>query len=210
HKITSAKIVRGVVRVTRKYEYKKAYVIKNKADAKRTMVIEHPRRSERKLISPDEPAENTASVYRFETDIPAGKTGKFEVAEEQVTSRTTAILPGSVGALAWYTTSGEIPPKVRDAIAEAIKRKNALTAAERQVGEIEKLIAALNRDQQRARSNMSAYRDQRSTGYQRFAKKVLDIETRIERLQSELTEARANVKSLRKALEDYISNMNVD
>ncbi len=209
-KITSVKIVRGVIYVTRKYEYKKSYVIKNKADAKRTLVIEHPRRSERKLISPDEPAEKTSKVYRFETDVPAGKTGKFVVAEEQVTSQSTGIWRSSVGTLTWYTTNREILPKVREAIAEAIRRKNALTAAERKVKEIERQIATLNRDQQRNRSNMGSFRSTSSTGYKRFAKKVLDIETKIEELQAELDEARANVKSLRKLLEDYISKMNVD
>ncbi len=209
-KITSVKIVRGVVNLTRKYEYKKAYVIKNKADARRTLVIEHPRRSERKLISPDEPKEKTSSLYRFETDVPAGKTGKFDVKEEQITRQTVAILPSSVGALTWYTTNREIPPKVREAIAEAIARKNALTVAQRKIQEIERLIASLNRDQQRARSNMSSFRNSSSVGYKRFAKKVLDVETKIEQLQLKLIEARESVRNLRKSLEDYIQNMNVD
>ncbi len=209
-KITSAKIVRGVIHVTRKYEYTQAYVINNKADDKRTLVIEHPRRSERKLVSPAEPAEKTPSVYRFETDVPAEKTGKFEVREEQVTQQTVAILPTDIGTLTWYTTSGEIPPKVRDAIAEAIKRKNALTEAQRQVGEIGRQIAALNNDQQRARSNMSAFGDRSSIGYKRFAEKVLEVETRIEQLQEQLISARQKVETLRKALEDYVGGVNVD
>ena len=209
-KITSVKIVRGVIYVTRKYEYKKAYVIKNKANAKRTLVIEHPRRSERKLISPDEPDEKTASVYRFETNVPAGKTGKFVVAEEQITSQGTGIWRSSVGTLAWYTTSGEIPPKVREAIAEAIKRKNALTAAERKVRDLERQIAALEKDQGRNRANMRSFRDTASTGYKTFSQKVLSIEKKIDQLQAELTEARESIKSLRKSLEDYISKMNVE
>ncbi len=209
-KITSAKIVRGIVNVTRKYEYTQAYVINNKADAKRTMVIEHPLRPERKLVSPAEPAEKTPSVYRFETDVPAEKTGKFEVREEQVTSQAVAILPTDIGTLTWYTTSGEIPPKVREAIAEAIKRKNALTEAQRQVGEIGQQLAALNNDQQRARSNMSAFGDRSSIGYKRFAEKVLEVETKIEQLQEQLISAREKVETLRKALEDYINSMNVD
>lgn len=57
---------------------------------------------------------------------------------------------------------------------------------------------------------MDAHRNTSSAGYKRFAAKVLDIKTKIEQLQAELTDARANVNSLRKTLEDYVQKMNVD
>lgn len=210
HRITAAKIVRGVMWLTRKYEYSKTYLVKNKADKARTLVIEHPRRTERKLISPKEPTEKTPSVYRFETTVPAGKIGKFEVKEEQVTRQSVAILPCSVGTLQWYTTNGQISEKVRKALAEVIKRKNALTEAEREVRRLEREISTLEQDQRRARMNMSAFRSTRSTGYQRFAKKLLEIESKIDDLRSKLADARQKVRELRKALEDYVANMNVE
>ncbi len=122
--------------------------------------------------------------------------------------QTVAILPADVGSLKWYSTSKEIPKKVRQAIAEAIKHKNALTLAEREVRDLEKQINDLRREQDHIRRNMGAL-SRSSTGFKRFEKKLLDHESKIEGLQGQLEDAKANVKSLRKALEDYLNKLDV-
>jgi len=209
NKITAVKINRGHLYLTRKYTYKQTYVIKNKADRERTLVIEHPRRSERKLVQPAEPAEKTGGVYRFEVKAPAEKTGKFEVVEERSAGQTVAILPARVGSLQWYTTSNEIPKKVRDAIAEAIKRKDALSAVQREISDLQRQVSLLRREQAHIRANMGAL-SKTSTGYKRFEKKLLDLETKIEGLQARIEDLRAKEKTLRKALEDYLNTLNID
>ena len=208
NRITAVTINRGVMHITRRYTYEQTYVIKNKADDERVMVVEHPRRSDRKLVEPKEPAEKTPGVYRFELKVAAAQTGKFEVREERSMGQTVAILPADVGSLKWYSTSKEIPKKVRQAIAEAIKHKNALTLAEREVRDLEKQINDLRREQDHIRRNMGAL-SRSSTGFKRFEKKLLDHESKIEGLQTQLEDAKANVKSLRKALEDYLNKLDV-
>lgn len=61
----------------------KSYLAKNRSPNERTLIIEHPIRSNWKLINPMKPAEKTRDMYRFEVKVPAGKTVKFEVVEEQ-------------------------------------------------------------------------------------------------------------------------------
>ena len=209
NKITAVKINRGHLHITRKYTYKQTYVIKNKADKERTLVVEHPRRSGWKLVEPKEPGEKTPGVYRFEVKVPGEKTGKFEVDEERSAGQTVAILPASVGSLQWYTTSNEIPKKVRDAIAEAIKRKDALSAVQREIADLQRQITLLRREQGHIRANMGAL-SKTSTGYKRFEKKLLDLETKIETLQAKIEDLQAKEKVLRKALEDYLSTLNID
>lgn len=208
-KITTASIVRGVLRVSRKHVYTQDYLIKNKADQKRTMVIEHPRRSGLKLVSPAEPTEKTPEAYRFETDVAAGETGKFEVKEERTDWETIAILPSGVSSLQWYSTNAAIPEKVRKALAEAISRKQALEAVQRQVSETERSIARLETDQRRTRENMGAVA-RGGAAYQRFEKKLLEVETEIEKLQADLAKLKAQADDLRSALEEHLNNLNVD
>jgi chaperonin cofactor prefoldin len=207
--ITAVRIVRGVLHVTRKYTYEQSYEIKNKAADRRTLVIEHPRRHDRELIEPDEPAEKTPEVYRFEVDVAAGQSGKFDVREERVSTQTIAILPADVGSLQWYSTSGKVPEDVREALSEAIRRKQALTQAQREVQELTERISKLRREQGYVRSNMKAVRSG-SAAYQRFEKKLLDLETEIEKLQKQLDAAREKVDKLRKDLEDYLSKLSVE
>lgn len=208
-RIVAARIVRGVLTVSRRNEFVQTYMVKNKAEQERVVLIEHPFHADRKLLEPAEPAEKTPQFYRFEVKVPGSKTGEFKVKEERVDPQTIAILPADVGSLQWYTTSGEIPQKVRDALAEAIKRKNALVAAERELNLLQQRIQALRREQGDIRANMGAL-DRNSQGFQRFEKKLLDLETQIETLQKQLEDQRAGVNKLRADLEAHLGNLTVE
>jgi len=52
--------------------------------------------------------------------------------------------------------------------------------------------------------------DRKSQGYERFEKKLLDSETQIEALQKQLDDKRDGVTKLRKDLEDYLGQLNVE
>ena len=184
-------------------------MVKNKAEQERVVLIEHPFNNDRKLLEPAEPAEKTPQFYRFEVKVPGTKTGKFEVKEERFEPQTVAILPCDIGQLQWFTSSGEIPEKVRTALAEAIKRKSALAATERELNEIQQRIQALRREQGDIRANMGAL-DRSSQGYQRFEKKLLDLETQIENLQKDVEAKRAGVTTARRDLEEYLNKLNVE
>jgi len=208
-RLVAAKIVRGTLTVSHQNEFVQTYAIKNKAEEEKAVLVEHPFQADRELVEPAEALEKTPAFYRFETKVPGGKAGKFPVKEKRVDTQTIAILPCDIGQLQLYATSGEIPEKVRTALAEAIQRKGALVAAERELNEIQQRIQTLRREQADIRANMGAL-DRNSQGYQRFEKKLLDSETQIETLQKQLDDKRAGVNKLRADLEDYLAKLNVE
>jgi hypothetical protein len=208
-KIVAAKISKGVLEVSRRHEYKQEYALKNTSDAERTLVIEHPRRTDLKLLEPAEPAEKTESHYRFETPVKAMETTSFKVVEERTDSQTVAILPGDTESLLWYTRQGEIPEKVKDALKDVIKRKKDLSQAERELGELEKQVKNLRGEQEQVRANMKAV-TQGSQAYVRFEKKLLELESRIEGLQEQIAEKRGKVEELRQELAEYVGKLNVE
>lgn len=208
-RIVAAKIVRGILTVSRRHEFTQSYLLKNKADQEKVVLIEHPFNNDRKLLEPAEPLEKTPAFYRFEVKVPATKTGKFDVKEERIDTQSVAILPTDIGSLQMYATNGEIPEKVRTALADAMKRKNALSAAEHELNQLQQRIQALRREQDDIRKNMAAL-DRSSQGYQRFEKKLLDSETQIETLQKQLDDKRAGVDKARKDLEDFLGQLNVE
>ncbi len=196
-KIVSGKIVRGVLTVTRRDEYTQAYALKNKASRERTVVIEHPRDNNRKLLKPAEPAEQTPSLYRFEVEVPAAKEGKggegkFTVVEERVFGQEIAILPYDVGTITLYATNKEIPQKVRDALAEAAKRKNALADAQRKLSQIQEQISAQQTERAQLPPVMNAL-DRTGQAYKTYEKKLMAIETRLDQLQKDLAEQQDKV-----------------
>ncbi|MBM4031279.1 MAG: DUF4139 domain-containing protein [Planctomycetes bacterium] len=208
-RIVSASIVRGVLNIKRRNEFVQTYMIKNKAEQEKVVLIEHPFQADRELLGPKEFAEKTPQFYRFEVKVPGAKTGQFPVKEQRFDPQTIAILPCDVGQLQSFTSSGEIPEKVRTALAEAIKRKSALAVAERELNELQQRIQTLRREQADTRENMKAV-ERSSQAYQRFEKKLLDSETQIETLQKQLEDKRAGVQNTRKDLEDYLNQLNIE
>ena len=203
------RIVRGVLNLTRKTQFSQTYALQNKADQDRLVVVEHPFSPDRKLVQPAEPAEKTAALYRFEVPVPAGKTVKFEVREERTDTDAIAILPATATVLETIVAGGEISAKTRAALAEAIRRKQALAVAQQEVSNLQQRITTLRREQADTRANMGAL-ERNSQSFQRFEKKLLDSETQIEGLQKEMETKRVAADMLRVALEEYLSNLNVE
>src|SRR5436190_13678430 len=82
-KITSVKVVKGIIYTTTKVKDSRTYTIANRSDTDRVVMVEHPNRTDFKLTSQDKPWETAADVHRFKVTAPAGKTTKYTVSEEQ-------------------------------------------------------------------------------------------------------------------------------
>src|SRR5207248_2905338 len=74
-KITSVKAVKGIVTTVTKVREVKKYRIANRSQQDRTLVIEHPNRTNQqfKLVDTEKPIEDTKDVYRFQTAVKAGE-----------------------------------------------------------------------------------------------------------------------------------------
>jgi hypothetical protein len=71
------------------------YRIKNRSAQARTLLLEHPIRTDWNLVTPARPAERTRAVYRFRVAVPAGQATHFDVVEEQGRVDQFALLTGA-------------------------------------------------------------------------------------------------------------------
>ena len=85
--LVSVKIHKGVVYTTSKVKESKTYTVVNRSEQDRLVLIEHRFRPEFKLTSADKPAETASDVYRFQVNVPRGKTARQEVAEDARSTR---------------------------------------------------------------------------------------------------------------------------
>jgi len=207
--ITAVKIVRGVLQVTRKHTFKQDYLIHNKADVARTMIVEHPFSADRKLVEPEKYEEKTAALYRFRVPVAAGETGKFTVLQERTDSQTIAILPAAPGAFRWYTTSGEVSKAVQDALARAIAMKDELTLAQRKLATLTQQLGTIETGQSRLRENLKVVGNESQLG-KRYLQMLNDQEDEIARLKASITEARDQADARQKQLEDYLRELSVE
>jgi hypothetical protein len=93
--LLSGKIVKGVLELQRKQVFTQDYLLDSKAEANKTVIIEHPLRQGWSLIETDKPIETTETLYRFKGAVDAGKASKLTVKEQVVTGEQIAILPSS-------------------------------------------------------------------------------------------------------------------
>jgi len=207
--IQSGKIVKGVLTVSRKWTAAKEYVVENKSDDDRTVLIEHHKRHGWSLVDTPKPIEETDALYRFEDTVAAGKTSKLVVTEENVSATTMAILSTNSDALLVFSRSGEISKRVRESLAKAAKMKNELVDIERQIAAAKERITEITREQSRIRDNMKTVSNN-SEYYNRLLSKLNDQESQIEQIQKEIEKLTGQMESKRQELEQYLSDLTID
>lgn len=206
--IQSGRIVRGVFQVTRKFVSAKEYSTENKSDTDKTLVIEHPVRDGWKLADTPAPLETTDKLYRFQQMVPAGKTEKFTVREENVQSQNLALVPMTLPDLQTYSQTGEIAEPVRTALAKAITLKQTATQTQNDINARNAQISAISEDQNRLRENLKTV--ERTSAYAtRLLKKLDDQEGQLEKLRTEMDTLRVKLDEQNRALADYLNSLSV-
>ena len=193
------------------------YIVENKGDKDKTLIIEHPLKSDWKLVAPAkdageftaEPCETTETLYRFKGSVPVGKASKLVVTEELVVGEALAILPADLTQLDLYSRCGAFPQKVKDALVKAMTLKIAMTDSQRQIGEKQQQAAAITQEQNRIRENMKTV-EKTSQYYGRLMTKLNDQETLLEKFQNEIDGLHKDLDQQRKAMEDYLNAMSVE
>jgi hypothetical protein len=207
-RVQTGKLVKGVLQLTRKNIFTQEYVMENRADRDKVLVVEHPFRQGWKLVESPKPLDTTDSLHRFRESVPAGKTVTLAVREEIIQGETIAILPSDLGQLEFYSRMGEIPKDVREALLKAMALKSVMVDTERQVKERQQQLAGITQEQQRIRENMASVSSS-SQYHTRLLAKLNDQETAIEKLQGEIEHLKRTYERQRKELETYLSNTTV-
>src|SRR5262249_57811741 len=73
----------GALEVGFTHRSTRTYLVRNRSKQERTLVIEHPVRSNWRLDESMKPREQSRDLYRFDVPMKAGETVKFEVRELQ-------------------------------------------------------------------------------------------------------------------------------
>ena len=208
-RMVTAKIAKGVLYVTHRYERSQRYVAENKSDHDKVLIVEHPRQGgEWKLVESPEPVERTDALYRFREPVAAGKAATLTVKEALTTDQGIEMLPMDIGPLDFYRRSGEIPPPVQAAIAKAITLKGAMVDTQRQIDQDKSKLADITAEQSRIRDDLKSVQPN-SKYYDRLTAKLNAQEDQIEKTQTEADGLQKQLEQQRADLEKYIAGLNV-
>ncbi|CAN5488754.1 hypothetical protein BH10PLA1_BH10PLA1_15970 [soil metagenome] len=205
----TGKIVKGILFITNKNVDEQTYLADNKSDAEKTLVIEHPRLTDWKLIEGDtKPIETTDTLYRYKGKVAAGKSSKLVVRQEYVTDQAIAILGTNVDQLVFYSKREEMPKSVRDALADVIARRQEMAAIDQQITQKTNQLSRYPGEQARIRENIKIF-DQNSESRRRLQTKLDAQETEIEGLQGEVADLQKQRAKKQAEFEKSLEAMNV-
>jgi hypothetical protein len=186
-RLTSVRIHKGLLLTTTRAREAKTYSVRNRSGHDRTVLVEHPVRSEMRLVSKAKPVERTREVYRFEVKVPAGKTASLEVVEEQDLVGQVTLCGCEEHTLRHFLKTVSSSDAVKQAVEKALTLKAKLSATQRELTRLQGHLQEIANDQQRLRANLKEM-PATAAAYKRYLEKFDRQETEIEKLQAQVRE----------------------
>lgn len=206
---TKVTVVKGVVNYRRELTWTTTYRFDNLGTEARSLLVEHPYRAERTLVSP-QALEKTDEVWRFQAEASAGKPAAVTVKEARTVVETQGLSGWrSEQILALIQSSGPLSPAVKAALQKIADLKTQADRAVQAVGELEKRKSELENEQGRTRNNLAAVGRDTAQG-QTYLKRLLDSENQIDATVQNLAAARKTLTEAQRALEDGIRSLSVE
>lgn len=128
------------------------------------------------------------------------------VVEEQVREQRVGLVNVAVDELVLYSSNRLLDPATRRIVANVAELRRELSDRERARAMLENEERRIIADQSRVRANMAALA-QDSSLYRRYERDLSQSEDQLERIERELTDARAQEASARDALTAYLRTL---
>jgi hypothetical protein len=206
--LVSVRLAKGVLFTSHKHQRSQHYTIKNSGQKAKKVLVEYPYDSSWTLIAPEKPAEKTRDLYRFAVTAEPGKPAKLDVQEERTISQQVALTNLDDNAIRIYLNAKVVSDEVKKALAEVIRRKQAILDVVNQRKQIEQQVTVIDQEQARIRQNM-AQLDRNTELYNRYVKKFDEQEDEVDKLRQQIARLTEEETRLRKSLDDYLLGLNV-
>ena len=204
----AAKLVRGILTITRKSRTEVTYTIRNRAKEARTVLVEHPQDDEWKLIQPEKPEETTRAAYRFRVEVEPGKAEKLVVVQERPRPDIIVIADQGPDRIEYIMRTENLSDEMKAALAKVMEMQSEIAALNTQLQEKNTRITEIEQEQNRIRQNM-AQLDRNSALYKQYVEKFALQEAEFDKLREEARGLRENIDAKQKALQDYMMGLDI-
>ena len=210
--VTRVRISRGVMVLTSEVREQKTYTVRNEDTHPRTVVIEHPRRPEYKLAPGLEPAETTATMYRFRVHVEPKKTETLSVNEAKPLYTQYVINSLTDDQITLFVRQKTINPEIEAALRKIMAQKAVIAGLDRELKARQDETKRIFDDQTRLRENMKALKGsaEEKALLQRYTKELDDQESRLEAIRKESTELEAKRAAAQAELNRMIDELQFD
>jgi hypothetical protein len=211
-RVVRLRAAKGVVTQESEQRWRRTYTIRNDDRDARTVMIEHPVRTDWKLAGDVTPDESTAGVHRFRVSVPPGQTATLDVDEIKpgtTTFQVTQLHRDRVRVLVTSTASrDQVERAMAPIFAKSAELDEIEKAWEAAIGEVQQITE----DQDRVRENIKALGDSQAERrlLERYTKQLDDQENRVDALRKAQTDYQARQARAERELNDLIAAMTFD
>src|SRR5207253_9308770 len=147
-------------------------------------------------------------VYRFQVEVPKGKSASQTVTEEHDITQAVSLSNSDDQTIRFFQTSNISSAKVQDALKRALELKTKLSATQRDLQKLNQQLADITNDQTRLRANLKEM-PPTAAAYKRYLDKFDKQETEIEKLQAKRELLQQEEHKQRTGYEAYLMSLDV-
>ncbi|MFP3089116.1 DUF4139 domain-containing protein [Treponema sp. TIM-1] len=206
--VSAVTVNRGVMTISRKLIYEKAYVFKNNSREGKRLILEHPLILNATLTEPASFYERTDALYRFELTLDAGGEQYFTVKEESPLAERITLAQLGLDSLMSYASNGEIPPAVRAALTRGVELQQKTAAAKTALTTVETQRTRLIAEQDRIRRNLEAAGNQSAQG-QEYLRRMAVMDGEIDTLNAAIADAEKNLRDAQNNFDVFLGSINL-
>ncbi|MDR2758255.1 MAG: DUF4139 domain-containing protein [Spirochaetaceae bacterium] len=206
--VSAVTVSRGVMTISRKMIYEKAYIFKNNSRERKRLILEHPLTLNATLSEPASFYERTDALYRFILALDAGGEHYFTVKEERPLAERITLAQLGLESLVSYASNGEIPPAVRAALTQGVELQQKTVAAKTALTALETQRTRLIAEQDRIRRNLEAAGNQSIQG-QDYLRRMAVMDGEIDALNTAMAEAEKNLRDAQNNFDVFLGSINL-
>jgi hypothetical protein len=208
-RIIRLKAVKGVLHTTTKERQGRKYIIKNRNDQEKVVLVEHPVKNLFNLVGEIKPVETTSDVHRFQVIVPAGANKTLTVEEERDVAQEVSIGTQSDELIRIFIKEKVTSQKVKDGLQKALELKWAAAKTKREMDELQRQLNALTVDQDRLRKNLKEVPSTSKIG-KIYLDKLEAQETKIDKYMEDIKTLQGTEHNQKKAFEDFLASFTAD
>ena len=183
------------------------YRIKAPAGKARTLIIEHPRRTNWQLVQPSKDSiDVTQEHYRIRQAIEGESI--VQVITERPQTRQIGLFNLSSNQLVYYLENTKLSPDLQEVFKKILDYKQEIENYGITIRDLENKREGFFNDQERIRENLR--RISKNTDlYNRYLRKLDEQENKIEKIEDQVDAAKAKLNDIQQKLTDFIAELDL-
>ena len=153
--------------------------------------------------------QTACDAYRFEAQVPVGKTATLAVSEERYVGSALMLTNSSDEQVRLFLQSPVVSEKVKEGLRKAQELRWEWARAQRDIGEQQRQLQAVTEDQTRLRANLREV-PQSSPLHKRYLDKLGKQEDEVEKYRAEIKRLQEQEHAQRKALDEFLASFSAE